>query len=267
MISDIFYTLFKYKEKAQKDELGYYPEKVDVRAFPERRFLWTSRFFVVVSCLSICVSMILTSILTVMLPQRRVGVVPLQIDYQLYQVTHMSPSEVNVYAGDLVTESLMAQYVTNRYTIDDDFDKFTNRLSKGSFLELASEEMVYKTFENTEMPYFELLQKRGVRRKVEIGRIYPVSYNFWQVRFKTIDTAPELPVEDFMELMNINTESAVELPEQGEPLITNWIATLRMTFNAHKYADRELALINPFGLTVVSYDLSFVGTNIKSRRN
>ena len=28
---DLFYTLFKYKEKAQKDELGYYPEKVNVR--------------------------------------------------------------------------------------------------------------------------------------------------------------------------------------------------------------------------------------------
>ena len=37
---NLFYTLFKYKEKAQKDELGYYPEKVDVKAFPERRFLW-----------------------------------------------------------------------------------------------------------------------------------------------------------------------------------------------------------------------------------
>ena len=64
---NLFYTLFKYKEKAQKDELGYYPEKVDVKAFPERRFLWTSRFFVVVSCLSLCFSMILGGILCLMI--------------------------------------------------------------------------------------------------------------------------------------------------------------------------------------------------------
>jgi type IV secretory pathway component VirB8 len=50
-------------------------------------------------------------------------------------------------------------------------------------------------------------------------------------------------------------------------LIMSWIASIRMTFNQHKYKDRELALINPFGLTVVSYDLSFMGTNIKNKRN
>jgi type IV secretory pathway component VirB8 len=267
MLPNLFYTLFKYKEKAQKDELGYYPEKVDVKAFPERRFLWTSRFFVVVACLSLCLSMILASALNILLPQKKVSVIPLQIDYQLHQVTRMSPDEIRYYAGDLVTESLMAQYITERYTIEDDFDKMVKRLGEGSFLQLASSEAVYKIFEGTEHPYFELLQQRGVRSQVKIDRIYPVSFNFWQVRFKTINTAPDLSVREFMKLMSINLSSAVNPPKQGEPLIMSWIASIRMTFNQQKYKDRELALLNPFGLTVVSYDLSFMGTNIKNKRN
>lgn len=264
---NLFYTLFKYKEKAQKDELGYYPEKVDVKAFPERRYLWTSRFFVVVSCISLCVSMILGSVLCILIPKQKLGVLPLQIDYQLHQVTQMSPSEIRVYAGDLVTESLMAEYITKRYTIGDDFDELEKRLGEDEFVNLASGAAVYKQFLNTEKPYFELLQQQGVRRKIEIVRIYPVSMDFWQVRFRTIDTAPNMPVDDFMRLMKVNTETIISLPQQGKPLISNWIATLRMTFNFSKYENKDLGLINPFGLTIISFDLSYVGNNIKSKRN
>jgi len=267
MLSNLFYTLFKYKEKAQKDELGYYPEKVDVRAFPERRFLWTSRFFVVISCLSLCISMILGSVISLLIPMRRAGVVPLQIDYQLYQVSRMYPAEMRVYAGDLVTESLIAKYITDRYTIDDDFEKMQQRQGENSFIYLASEDRQYKEFEQTEKPYFELLQKRGVRRKVEFVKIYPVSFDFWQARFRTIDVAPDLSVDEFMKLMNVNTLDAVSLPRQGEPLITNWIATIRMKYKGSKYEDRKLALINPFGVSVISYDLSYFGTNVKSKRD
>lgn len=267
MISDLFYTLFKYKEKAQKDELGYYPEKVHVRAFPERRFLWTSRFLVVVSCLSICFSMILASILCILLPMKKAGVVPLQIDYDRYQVTRMYPAEVRVYAGDLVVESLMADYITARYTIGDDYDKYVHNLNEGSFFHSASTADIYRVFEMTEQPYFDLLQRRGVRREVKINRIYPVSMDFWQVRFDTIDTAPDLPLEEFMELMKVNLDSAVNPPQEGEPLISHWIATLRMKFRVNQDEDKDKALINPFGMAIVSYDLSYMGNNIKTRRN
>lgn len=266
MISNLFYTLFKYKEKAQKDELGYYPEKVDVKAFPERRFLWTSRFFVVISCLSLCFSMILGSALCILIPVKKTGMVPLQIDYQLYQVSLMSPSEARIYAGDLVTESLMAEYVTKRYTIGDSIEELKRRLGENDFIFLASDEMIYRVFAATEQPYFELLQQRGVRRKIEIGRIYPVSMDFWQVRFKTIDTAPDMPVDEFLKLMNVNTDTLVYLPKQGEPLISKWIATMRMKFSTAKYDDKDLGLINPFGITITSFDLSYFGNNLKSKR-
>ncbi len=240
---DLFYTLFKYKDKAQKDELGYYPEKVDVRAFPERRYLWTSRFFVVISCLSICLSMILGGALSVLIPERFVKVMPLQIDFKRYQVTAMEPLESIAFAGDLVTESLMDQYVRERYTIGDSLEELNKRFGENDFIYLASSTDVYNEFNNTERPYFETLQQQGVRRKVEASMIYQVSQDFWQVRFNTIDT----------------------IPDREEPLISSWIATIRMTLNFSKYEDKDLGLINPFGMTVTSYNLSYMGNNDKQK--
>ena len=242
---DLFYTLFKYKEKAQKDELGYYPEKVNVRAFPERRFLWTSRFFVVMSCLSLCMSMILGATLCIMIPLKKTKIIPMQIDYTRYQVTLMESSESEAFAGDLVTESILDDYITKRYTIGDSWEEMQHRLGEGEFIKLASSDEVYNSFMNTEYPYFETLQKQGVRRQVKTTMIYPVSFDFWQVRFDIIETGPDLK----------------------KPLVTHWIATLRMKFEFAKFDNKDLGLINPFGITIITYDLSYMGSNIKSTRN
>ena len=92
---------------------------------------------------------------------------------------------------------------------------------------------------------FETLQKRGIRRQVETTMIYPVSFDFWQVRFDIIETGPELE----------------------KPIISHWIATMRMKFEFAKFDNKDLGLINPFGITITTYDLSYMGNNIKSKRD
>ena len=241
---DIFYTLFKYKEGSLRDELGNYPEKVDVKAFPERRYLWTSRFFVVISCLSLCVSMILASILCIMIPQKEAQIMPLQIDYKNYQVTRMEYSEFRAYAGNLVTESVLSDYIIKRYTIGDSLEELIHRFSDEEFVRLATSTDVWREFEITEKPYFEALQRQGVRRKIEVEKSYPVSFNFWQVRFKTIDT----------------------IPGEKEPLVSSWLAAIRMSFNFSKYEDKDLGLKNPYGTEIITYNLSYLGNNRKSVR-
>ena len=56
---DIFNTVFKYKEKSSPDKLGVYPERVHIKAMPERRYLWSSRVLVIMAVFSICLNMIL----------------------------------------------------------------------------------------------------------------------------------------------------------------------------------------------------------------
>ncbi len=234
---DLLYTLFKYKEKDLKDELGYYPEKVSVSAFPERRYLWTSRFLVVFSCISMCVTMILGCVLCLMIPQKKSEVMPLQIDYKKHEVTRMQYAEYNAFASNLVTDSVMADYIINRYTIGEEFEELANRYSENEFFYLASSEEVWGEFERTEKPYFEMLQKTGVRRKVIIEQSYPVSFNFWQVRFQTVDT----------------------YPNSDEKLVSSWLASIRMTFSFTKYDNKKQGLKNPYGTSVVVYNLSYLG--------
>ena len=244
-MANLFYTLFKYKEKAQKDELGSYPEKVEVSAFPERRYLWTSRFLVVISCLSICFSMLLAGILCLMIPQKHASVMPLQIDYNTYQVTRMEDAEYKAFAGNLVTESVVAEYITKRYTISDDVEEQRERYGENEFLYLASHNNVWTEFLSTERPYFDFLQQQGIRRTVVIDRIYPVSFNFWQARFYTVDV----------------------YPGRKTPIKSKWIASIRMTFNFSKYENKDLGLKNPYGTTVEIYNLSYMGNNLKSKRD
>lgn len=242
---DLFYTLFKYKEKAQKDILGNYPEKVSVPAFPERRFLWTSRIMVILSVMSVCLTIILGGILRFMLPLRNAKVMPLQIDYEKYQIIRMEEAEFEAFAGNLATESVMADYVTKRYTIGDSIDELLFRLGEGEFVYLASEKNVYEEFKKTELPYFEFMQRRGIRRKVKINTVYPVSFNFWQVRFETVDS----------------------IPGRKKPLVKYWIASIRMSFNFSKYENKEVGIKNPYGTTVHTYNLTYMGSNEKGKRN
>ncbi len=241
---ELFDTLFKYKEKKQRDRLGHYPERVNVRAFPERKYLWTSRFFVIVSCLSLCVSMLLGGLIIILIPHKRVTVMPLHLDEKRYQMTIMEHFEDVAYAGDLIVEGLMKKYILDRYTINDNLDEMNKRWGEKEFLYLTSASDVFNFFKNNERPYFEAVYQKGIKRDVKIEMIYPVSLDFWQVRFKTIDT----------------------IPGEDEPFITKWTATLRMTFNFSKYEDKSLGLINPFGLTITRYDLAYNGNNRKSKR-
>ena len=180
-----------------------------------------------------------------MIPQKKARIMPLQIDYKRYQVTRMEYSQYRAYAGNLVTESVLTDYIIKRYTIGDSYEELTHRYSENEFLKLSTSSEVWGEFERTERPYFESLQKQGVRRTVEVEKSYPVSYNFWQVRFNTQDT----------------------IPGREEVLISRWMASIRMEFNFKKYEDKDLGLKNPFGMTVKVYNLSYLGNNVKSVRN
>ena len=83
--------------------------------------------------------------------------------------------------------------------------------------------------------------------------------DFWQVRFQTIDTAPDMSAEDFMEIMKININKVINPLKQGEPLISNWIATVRMRFNFSKYENNSA---KDESKNIYSYQ----GNNIKTRR-
>lgn len=128
---EIFNTIFKYKEKQSPDQLGLYPERVHVEAMPERRYLWTSRVLVILSCLSISFNMMLAATIYLLLPQRTVYPAPVS-NQQIFQHARTgAAAEINYPVSDLITEEHITEYIMLRYIVTSDYDELITRWAKG----------------------------------------------------------------------------------------------------------------------------------------
>ena len=70
-------TLFRYRDQRSPDRLGLYPEKYHIKAFPERRYLWTSRVLVILAVVNISLTIILSMTIYLLLPSNLLSIVHL----------------------------------------------------------------------------------------------------------------------------------------------------------------------------------------------
>lgn len=236
---DIFSTLFRYKEKESPDQLGYYPERVHVDAFPERRYLWTARLLVILACISICFNMMLACSIYVLLPMIKVKPRFYRINEYFNQIEMVQPREIKYHVSDLITEEYIKNYILQRYTISDDYEELMNRWDVGSTIFWHSTAGVFKDFQETEVnAALQQFRKYGLMRYVEVDWIKPLSRGSWQAEFKTYDFSTDNP----------------------EPSITYWRATLRIFYANISFPRKEDRQINPYGFLVANYSLSYHGS-------
>ena len=240
---EIFHTIFKYKEKDSPDVLGLFPERVHVDAMPERRYLWTSRVLVIISCINICICAMLSLAIYIMLPQRTVAPMFLRINDYFSQLEYVQPDEIQYPVSDLVTEANVREYILRRYLISDDYDEMLNRWRVGSIFYWFSSKTIYEEFMKGEaLNNFALFREKSITRAVSIDWVKPLANNIWQVQFQTMDFGPSIK----------------------EPYATVWRATLRIGYYNMPNRKREDAILNPFGFMVTGYSLAF-HSNPKSR--
>lgn len=233
---EIFHTIFKYKEKDSPDVLGLFPERVHVDALPERRFLWTSRILVIISCISICLCAMLSLAIYVMLPQITVSPKFLRINEYFSQLEPVQADEIDYPVSDLVTEANVREYILRRYLISDDYDEMISRWRVGSTFYWFSSNNVYKDFiEGEATNNLALYREKDLIRSVDIDWVKPLAYNIWQVQFQTTDISPDF----------------------DEPYNVIWRATLRVGYYNIPHASRNDAILNPFGFLVTGYSLAF----------
>ena len=232
-------TLFKYREKESPDILGYFPERVHVDAFPERRYLWTSRFLVIVTCLSICFNMFLSCIIYMILPSYHVEPQLYRINNNTNQLELLEKDERNYYASDLIAEQYIRDYIMLRYTITEDYAELKERWSKNSILYWYSTDAVFHEFEEKDAKSADEQFKRlGLQRYIEIMWTKHVSRSMWMVQFKTYDITRDNP----------------------QPKVDLWRATLRVGYDGGlRFKRPEDRILNPYGFLVYSYTLSYLG--------
>ena len=234
----VFRTLFKYKEKESPDQMGYFPEKVHIEAFPERRYLWSARFLVIMAGLSICLNAMLASAVYLMLPLIRVSPEFYTINKYFNEVESVQKREISYPVTDLITENYIRQYIALRYTMLGGVDDMISLWDGESPLYWYSSPAVYEAFASDEaVSNITLYNRTGLQRTVEIEWVRSLSRGLWQTQFKTFETTEDNP----------------------EPVVTYWRATMRVVYTKRQNRSLEALEANPYGFLVSSYSLAYHG--------
>ena len=173
---DIFYTVFKFKEKESPDKLGLYPERAHTQAMPERRYLWSSRILVILAVISMSITMMLALTIYLMLPQKTVYPRLLQINKYFSQLELVQPAERRILVTDLIAEQHISEYITLRNSITSDYDQLLSRWGERQTIYWYSEANVYSRFYNTDVKYNLIQFKKNALK--DNNRLY-FSSNFF----------------------------------------------------------------------------------------
>ena len=217
-------------EGRSNDVLGAYPAKVHVPAMPERRYLHTARIMTIASVISMCATMILSSILYLLPPQ--VNTIPRFMVLNKYDsdIEPIGRFTARVEAMDFIMEKLVADYVRMRNTIVPDIDVMTRSLRPGNLLDVMSSAAVSAANRAEQQRFLSDVKKYEMSREIKILWVKKLSNVTWRVRYETVDT----------------------YNDRDEPKVQSWYATVRALSNIQGQTKEE-QMKNPFGFRVTGY--------------
>lgn len=243
---NLFSALFRYRDKKSPDKLGLYPERFHLTAFPERRYLWTSRILAIFSVLSFCLTIMLTMTVYILLPQKQT--------YPTFYTTNQTgdalekaqPENAQATYRDMLSEKYIHEYVKMRHAVPkSSADLFYRWDTESRFYWFSSLRNYYDFINKMDTNQLKEFIKMRMKRQVEIDWSKKLTDNLWEVQFRTITTTKDIP----------------------EPNTIIWRAYLRVTYlEFDKYEDIEKDeeeklnyTTNPFGFKVISYSLAYAG--------
>ena len=229
----IFKFLFSEVDDSTNDKLGAYPEKVHVRAMPERRYLKTSRIMTFTACALLCMTIILTFVIYLLSPQLRSEPLLLMIDKRFYKLEPVQRHIVIEPSSNLLTEEHIKQYILLRHTIVSDIDEMQSRWNEeNSLLKWFSGSEAFSSFVNEKNVNLARMAE-GLTAEVNIRFIQRISNGIWLAEFETIERTPE----------------------EEHPTIRRWRALLEAGFRKRPYPNRDERIKNPLDFYVNKYSL------------
>ena len=227
---NIFQFLFSKPDESTNDKLGAYPEKVHVRAMPERRYLKTSRTMTLVSAGLVSCMIVLTFVMYMLAPLRRAEPLLTAIDKRFYKLEPLEESIVRVPANELFLELYIQEYIRLRHTYIADADIMNERWGDNSYFFWFSDRNLYGQFAmERDAKFQEILS--GLTSEVSIRFVKKIQSPLWVAEFDTVEHRPE---EEF-------------------PVRKRWRAYLEVGFKGRPYPSHDEQLKNPFNFTVLSY--------------
>ncbi len=205
----------------------------DTENLRERRYLWTARAFTVVFVVSLCANIVLIVAIKNMIPLSRAEPFLLTFQDKNEQIIDIKPI-TNLPDRDLITESLIRQYVTQRNTMTSDLEDMSTRWGPEGPVKWMSSDIVYADFiSKTGSDALEQIRTKGLTREIDIFSVNKLSKDVWQAEIETRDM----------------------VPEASAPTVSRWTILLRVDYFLNSRVKYSLRLKNPLGFTVREYSI------------
>ena len=181
------------KKNTAHDVLGVYPEKEQVDAFPERRYVRLTRFLAIFTIINLAMVIAWTTLYFYMARHKDISV-SRRNWVHLYTIDPerklLLPSEYGqsvVSQKQLVMEDALRKYLTERYESIWDVDTMRKRWGKKGYVaNLSSPDVMAKFSAEAGQSWNDIWQKK-ITRDVHIYSLYPVHGDMWSAYIETFD--------------------------------------------------------------------------------
>lgn len=247
--------LFTAKKNTSKDVLGRYPEYMQVRALPERRYIKTSRLLAVAILINIGITLALGGIYIYLASRVDVSIATRKVVNLFYIDTEqkrLRPAEhtqKGVYAMQLMGESYLRDYIDQRNAIVWDNNTMLNRWGEnGIVYGYSHPKFVYPYFQAEINRNSADSRNNGFVRDVHLYELELLNQNLWQGIFDVFD----MPIPDAFNPLcpcTDNSPKCIACKEEHALKRRRYKAFIRTNFDGIK------TVANPLGFVVYSYNV------------
>lgn len=249
----IWRDLFARDKKNSPDVLGRYPEYMQVRALPERRYLKTSRLLAVFILVNLGVMLALAGLYAYLAERVDISIASpravnlFYIDTEKKRLLPAEHTQKGVYATQLMTEAALRQYIVDRHTIVWDNEQLGKMWGQGSLVwGLSSSKFVYGPFMELAKREAEQSRTQGFVRDVHLYELELVYENMWQAIFDTFDMPIPDPYNPLCDCSD-NSPECIACKKEHTSNRKRYKAFIRTNF------DNVKGTGNPLGILIYSY--------------
>lgn len=251
-------NLFKNKKNNSPDVLGRYPEYMQVKALPERRYLKTSRLIALFIFLNLAVMIALSGLfiysanrVDVVVGGGRRGINVYSIDSSRKVLVPTEKDVHTVHSLQLYIEALLRKYIQNRHTITWDNNQMKLKWDvTGPVSAFSDYKQVYMPFRADADIYLTESRKKKFVRDVHLYELNPVTTTLWEAVLDIFD----MPVPDeYAPICNCydNSQTCIECKVNNAYKRERFRVIIRASFSGQKN------LINPLGFIIHSYSMLY----------
>ncbi len=270
IFSSVFSSVLHYKKQHTNDVVGAYPERLHVRALPERRYLKTSRVMAMIAFVSIAfnfgfafvymkMASSVSAIIAQQLPENPTMAQRARRTTRLYRldmfnqaVKQVETAETMRSARVLVAENLIEEYITLRYTIVPSYEEMNERLAPGSKLYLLSGNVVASGFEASKDQIFSDV-RNGITKEVYIYSIQNVNSDLFEVVFDVFTFDENMAAQRACKCLTKDDDCLTCLREKAT-YVQRYKAMMRVRFQA-ALTSLDAVLQNPYFFNVYTYTI------------